>query len=151
MNCYQLSLPLMPVDIEEIYRDQATIFNEDHINVFAAYTPWGIRELDSEYCTRIRDIQMGPEQARDRINNKLKTELYEASLVCCLYKESRIEGIYDRIQKELDRVGEDPEELRNEILCNPHLHPCIKENLIGNLDIILLEMKKEYDQSNYYN
>jgi hypothetical protein len=140
MDGYQLSLPLMPGTIEELYIDQAMVHGA---GVFAAYTPWGIRQIDSQFCTRIQDILQGKEQALERIQKKKEKELNKVSKECPCYKEARLAGIKERAAEKLSHVGEDPEKLREEILVNPHLHACIKENLIGNLDRILGELKAE--------
>jgi len=138
MEAYQLSLPLMPESIEDLYVDQAMV-NDVYGDrgIFSAYTPYGIRQLDSGYCRRIIDIQDGQEEARKRILEKKESNIKEASMGFYYHKEVRLMGIEERAEEELSHVGEDPDKLRDEILCNPHLHACIKENLLLNLDRIL--------------
>lgn len=62
----------MKFDIDEVYRDQA-VFNSK-INdryFFSAYTPHGIRVLDSQFCTRIRGAKSKNEcdEIREDIKN----------------------------------------------------------------------------------
>jgi dephospho-CoA kinase len=140
-DAVQLSLPLMPATIEELYLDQAMDYGP---GVFAAYTPFGIHQIDSQFCMRILNISYGPEQALERIQKEKERELNEASKECLIprHKEARLVGIEERAAEKLSHVGEDPEKLREEIIVNPHLHACIKENLIENLDRILEELKE---------
>lgn len=142
-DAYQLELPLMPANVDELYIDQAMVSNNfGNRGVFAAYTPYGVKRIDSDFCTRIQDIQNGPDEAVERIQRDFGRELEEVSRGYYYCKEARLAGIQNRAAEKLAHVGEDPEKLREEILVNPHLHACIKENLIGNLDRVLEDLKK---------
>src|SRR5271157_398067 len=114
MEGIQLSLPLMPKNINEIYVDQAQV-NEF---LFASYTPWGIRCIDSAICRKIQNLFEDPKKARKMIQDD--KDLYE-------------------FQREelLSYVDMSPNDLREAIICNPHLHACIKQNLLENLDSAL--------------
>lgn len=141
---FQLSLPLMPADVDELYIDQAMVSNNfGNRGVFAAYTPYGIKQIDSGFIRRIQDIQRGPEQAVERIKNEMNSELEEASKHTYYCKEARLNGIRERAEEELSHVGEDPRDLLEEIITNPHLHACIKDNLIDNLTRVLETLEDE--------
>jgi hypothetical protein len=161
MEGFQLSLPLMPATIAELYVDQAMssvdIYDR---NIFCAYTPHGIREMDHEYCQRIMNCAKDPEALKTQIldrkdllkkmwleRKQKNTEIIKTKAGTIIYTDSQIDReikrLEERIGEELSRVGEDPEKLKDEILCNPHLHACIKENLLDNLDRILREKQNE--------
>jgi hypothetical protein len=48
----------IPKDIDSLYVDQAMV-RKTYLdrNFFAAYTPWGIRQLDSRFCRRIMALK----------------------------------------------------------------------------------------------
>jgi hypothetical protein len=93
MRGIKLKLPLMPSDIEDTYVDQAV---DQSAYVFAAYTSYGIKQIDSDFCKRIQEL------------------------------------------------NEDPEVLKEETITNKHLHACIKENLLENLETATKNNKGAY-------
>jgi hypothetical protein len=115
-KCIQMSLPLMPPNIDDLWVDQS-ITNVDVAdrNFFAAYTPYGIKMIDSRFGWRIRKL--------------LKTDDESIKEV------KRMSHLSEWGKEEyLEYIGESPENIRNDILSNIHLHACIKKNLIENLD-----------------
>jgi hypothetical protein len=117
----QMALPIMPANIEDLYIDQAMCSGE---GFFSAYTPWGIKQLDSNYSRRIMNLARDPEEVRAEIfNNEFLRESEK--------------------EEQLQYLGESPEALENDIYSDEHLHPCIIENLIGNLN----RVKKENELS----
>ena len=105
-NVKQMGLALMPENIDDLYVDQAMSYGG---YFFSAYTPYGIKQIDSDFCHRIQNIGT--------------------------------DNTYTSRREEREYTKEDPEKLRNDILDNQHLHPCIIENLLQNLDRVLEEIK----------
>ena len=133
MECLQMSLPLMPATFEELYVDQAMV---NGAGVSSAYTPYGIKEIDSLFCWRIQKL--------DRDQNEVRKELRESLLrILRQHRKDYAEKRWIRrrgspwgareIREKLPYVGEGAEAIRKDILDNPHLHACIKENLLDNL------------------
>jgi len=144
---------------ENIYIDQAMRHGG---HVFSAYTPYGIRSIDSNYAQRIRNINNEVEKVF-RIRREHSTfyswkgELLESMNYETVYREMNPN---DSDNKYLDlRViwkggckrdflngdnaptfinrsskKENPQTLFYEIMQNPHLHDKIKDNLISNLE-----------------
>jgi hypothetical protein len=143
MDAIQLSLPI-PTSVDEMYIDQAMHLEEGMgFSCFAAYTPYGIRQIDSDFCRRIQNIERDPKGAKREIFVDYLIEKKRSQKDCYWHKESklnRLRMIREETWKKLSHVGEDPKKLKDEILDNPHLHACIKQNLIENLDRILAEM-----------
>lgn len=108
------------MNFDEIYRDQAIYqISTPGYHVLTAYTPEGIRKLDSLFCQRILAFR----------RNKPYIE-YSWSYWSPLSDEPKrppvkvVEKIYNDTKKTLKK------DIRN----NPHLHPIIKENLLYNLN-----------------
>lgn len=138
MEALQMSLPLMPANTEELYVDQAMV---NGCGVFAAYTPWGIKQIDSMFCWRIQKLDRDQKKVRKELRATRCRELLRWRKECVgkpwLRRRSRPDT-FD-VNEKLTHVGEDPEAIRKDILDNPHLHACIKENLIDNLDRVVQE------------
>jgi hypothetical protein len=133
MECLQMSLPLMPATVEELYIDQAMVSGG---GVFAAYTPLGIKNIDSLFCWRIQKLDRDQEEVRKELRASLLRILRGHRKDCIgkpWLKRSSAEGSWV-IREKLQYVGEGAEAIRKDILDNPHLHACIKDNLLSNLD-----------------
>lgn len=143
----QMELPLMPADIDDLYVDQAMVNGS---GFFAAYTPWGVKQIDSLFCRRIQNLIKTPEDIERDIQAELE----------CRYFPSR--PIWDGkvtpedlkrefVEEERAKFQNDsPNSIRNDILSNEHLHACIKENLLFNLDnyTVLWEKLMEAEWTN---
>lgn len=139
MDALQLSLPI-PASMDEMYIDQAM---ENSGFVFAAYTPWGIKQIDSDFCRRIQNIERDPKEIRRSILTNYLDEKKRINKDTFILKRDKL-GWIRRFRAEslinLAHIGEDPKKLKDEILDNPHLHTGIKQNLIENLDRILTDL-----------
>lgn len=135
----QMELPLMPATIDEMYVDRAM---SNECGVFAAYTPWGIREIDSMFCWRIQKFDRDQNDVRRELRSSRLRELKRWRKEChekpWIKRRSGPETWH--VDEKLTYVGEDAEAIRKDILDNPHLHACIKENLIQNLDRVVRDM-----------
>jgi hypothetical protein len=167
MEAVQLGLALMPSKIEELYIDQVKflpfMYADDTYQYSERWnlkTPDQIRKMDSDYCQRVQNQAYSPEIVkRDLLEDvplaekcwkeyyKKYAKIYKSKHGTLIFVDNTFEKSLKQTQKDTDEmlkfVGESPESLREEIICNPHLHPCIKENLLGNLDRILSD-KNEY-------
>lgn len=142
--------------IESYYIDQAM---RGGSLVFSAYTPYGIRQIDSQYCTLIRNINCKVAQLyaikRRRYEYLCNIKTREVSMSPTLgtfydpinfdgeYYEVRVlwenghqhdfyygnKVVFDPITRKTN-----PEQLKVCIKNNPHLHVKIKENLLENLE-----------------
>jgi len=157
-----MGLALMPSNIDELYIDQINflsfMYGEDRCR-FRPKPPDEIREMDSNYCQRIMNQAHSPEDVKNRLLNSVETveklwkEYFKKNAQIFKSKQGTLtfvnpfwkqqwERTKEKVDEMLKYVGESPGDLREEIICNPHLHPCIKENLLYNLDRVLEEKKK---------
>ena len=148
------------------YSDQAVYINEfGDRRITSFWTSYGIKCIDSQFCRRIQNINVEVDKISniDRVKEtyigrdgkeheyylKYKTVYVEKKIgepevgygERVLWKNgTQYDFVYDDMCKfdPLTRK-ENPNELRKEILDNPHLHKDIKENLIYNLDQYLNE------------
>ena len=161
MDAIQLSLPLMPTKIDELYIDQVrflpfmytenTYQYEEHWSLKASSE---MRKMDSDYCHRVRSQADSPETVKkELLDNVASAEkmwkdyfeknarIYKGKYGTLTFIDISLEREWKKTEKETEKmlkyVGESPEDLREEIICNPHLHACIKQNLLENLDNIL--------------
>jgi hypothetical protein len=103
------------VPVSEIYRDQAVRCDRflDR-QMVAAYTPWGIKKLDTRFCNRIRAFGRGEEYVE--------------------YAWSYGHGHGKPPEKEVEHTFKDTlRSLEKDIKECPHLHDIIKQNLLENL------------------
>lgn len=138
MEAIQMSLPLMPATTEELYIDQAMV---NGCGVFAAYTPWGIKQIDSMFCWRIQKLDRDQEKVRKELRAWRCRRLKEWRKNCAEKPWLKSRSVPDtwEVNNKIQYVGEGAEAIRKDILDNPHLHACIKENLIDNLDRVVQE------------
>jgi hypothetical protein len=145
MEALQMSLPLMPADINELYIDQCKPDVDG--DIFSYLTPHGIREIDTMFCWRIQKLDRDQEEVRRQLRSSRLNELR-------MWRKERFKtryGVFRRnsvpdtwdISEKLTYVGEGAVAIRKDILDNPHLHACIKENLIDNLDRVVSEKAHE--------
>jgi hypothetical protein len=138
----QMSLPLMPATTEELYIDQAMV---NGCGVFAAYTPWGIKEIDSMFCWRIQKLDRDQERVRRELRANRCQELLRWRKNCAgkpwLRRMSRPDTF--NVNEKITHIGEGAKAIRKDILDNPHLHACIKQNLLENLDRVEHEITEE--------
>jgi len=127
-----MSLPLMPATVSELYVDQAMDCGEF---VFSAYTPLGIKRIDSLFCWRIHKLARDQGDVRKELRAGLLRLLRRHRKERAEKKWLRRERPDDRggLREKLQYIGEGAEAIRKDILDNPHLHACIKENLLDNL------------------
>jgi hypothetical protein len=168
MDGVQLSLPLEPTNFEDMYEDQTKFlphnYEEDGSRCYRYYTPVlyrnAIRKMDSDYCERIRfQRERNPETVKKELLRRVSTlkklwreyfkrnaKIIKGKYGTLTYVNTALEKEWKDEKKEVDEmmkfVGESPEQLREDIICNPHIHACIKENLLGNLDRILKEKEQ---------
>lgn len=139
---------------ESYYVDQAM---SNNVHVFSAFTPHGIRGIDSEYCELIKNIHSEVKQLytinrrREKLISTRNGQEYEGDYKTYYdpislndnYGDVRVEWdngvVYDFKMDvkpifDLKTKKTNPEQLRKDIQDNPHLHVKIKENLIENLD-----------------
>lgn len=145
--------PLKEID----YTDQAgksCLFGDRRISSF--YTPYGISQIDSEYCNRIRNINnpvdeiFAIDRRREYVDGKYGRYLgnYDTYYdpievgdrgvgngILVKYSGWDVKYKYDFIHPIFLKTTkkEDPKALKKEILNNPHLHKDIKDNLLLNL------------------
>jgi hypothetical protein len=154
MEAVQLGLALMPSKIEDLYIDQANFLP-------VRYTLKGsdeIRKMDSDYCLRVRNQAFDPKTVRKTLLNRVviiknlwqeyfkkNARIFKGKYGTLTFVNTDLEREWKKTEKEtnemLKYVGESPEALREDIICNPHLHACIKENLLNNLDRIVESLK----------
>jgi hypothetical protein len=163
----QLGLPIEPVNYEEMFVDQTKFlphnYSEDRYSPewWHYYTPAlssrEIHRMDSDYCERIRfqeehDPDFLKKKLLERVNSfeklwkdyfKKNARIFKSETGTLTFVNTELEKLWQDEKKKTDEmmkfVGESPEHLREDIICNPHIHACIKENLLGNLDRILKE------------
>lgn len=138
------------MNINNIYIDQCGL-QSTHVadRVFShAYTPMGIRQIESNYVYRIRNVDVPIKTCLKR-RDCMKIDYYEVDITECNgYNEITIEwengnrhsfNIGNNSPKNVsaDTRMECPDSLREEIQNNPHLHARIKDNLLQNLDCYL--------------
>lgn len=151
---YQIQFP----DVEEdIYIDQAAAGGL----VYSAYTPHGIKQIDTDYCFLIRNIQHEAELFavdRRKAHDGMRYETYHDRLKIWAdalmghglfikwsngetrhlrHGISRPNLLFDEDTKKVDAA-----KLRESIFSNEHLHVRIKENLISNLDFLWEKLQK---------
>jgi hypothetical protein len=169
MNGIQLSLSLMPSKIDELYIDQVRFLpcmaTEDKYKYLEDYgyhfkSSSELRKMDSDYCKRIKFQEQKAEIVKEKLLNNVTTieklwkeyfkknaKIYKSKFGTLTFVNNQLEKEWKSTKKETDKmlkyVGESSEALREEIICNEHLHACIKENLLQNLDRILEERNKE--------
>jgi hypothetical protein len=146
MDALQLSLPI-PTSMDEMYIDQAMFqtATDEGFRCFSAYTPYGIKQIDHSFCRRIQAFQRDPKDIRREILFEYLIERKRIQKEFPKFwrkdiKLSRLHTLRWDTWKKLSYIGEDPKKLKDEILDNTHLHACIKQNLIENLDRILIEL-----------
>jgi len=152
INQYELDLDEI-TDINNYYVDQSVYRGI----ISSAYTPYGIKCIDSQYSILIRNIDSKVKQLY-AINRREHQEisprtgkLYNAGYKTFYdpiplddnYCEVRVEWengtthdfFYgDKPVFDINTRKSNPEQLKKEIKVNPHLHLMIKENLLLNLD-----------------
>jgi hypothetical protein len=174
MDGIQLSLPLMPSKIDELFIDQVRFLpcmaTEDKYKYMEDYdyhfkSSDELRKMDSDYCQRIQNQDSKPEIVKKKLLYRVaiakelweayfkkNARIYKSDVGTLTFVNTQLEKEWKNTEKEtvkmLKYVGEDPNNLREEIICNEHLHACIKENLLQNLDRILEERNKTYVQDN---
>ena len=150
-------------DVQSYYVDQAIHHSTyGYRSITSAYTPWGISKIDEQYCTLIRNMHFKVKQLY-AINRRVSTycdiktrqehevylgyhTYYDPIELNDRYCEVRVEWENGHIHDffygnkpvfDINTRKTNPEQLRKEIIDNPHLHVKIKENLVGNLDSYL--------------
>jgi len=160
-NAVQLSLPLMPSNIEELFIDQVKflpdVYLEDNRWRYHFKSNYELHAMDSAYCERVRNQEYDPEVLKkellDRVALKEKrwkdhyknqekiAKMRKSKYGIFIFYNGSLEKEWKEAKKETEQImpyiGETPEALREDIISNPHLHACIKENLLLNLDRIL--------------
>jgi len=150
------------IDFDKIYIDQS-IFITDVADrrISSAYTAYGIQCIDSQYIHLIRNMQYKVKQLY-KIDRRVSTycdiktrKVHEMYLSYHTYYDP-IELDYRwgdvRVEWENGNIVDfhygdqpvfdiktrrsNPDQLRKEIIDNPHLHIMIKENLLSNLNSI---------------
>lgn len=142
----QMELPLWPADPDALYIDQAMVnSNMGERNFFAAYTQWGIKQIDSEFCRRIQNLAKDPEQIIEDIIISMKYHYFPERPLWngTVTPEDRKREYFDGEREKY--LNDSPESIRNDILSNEHLHACIKENLLFNLDNYAIIWKELQD------
>lgn len=149
-------------DIESYYVDQSIYSTQiGYRSITSAYTPWGISKIDAQYGYLIRAINSKvkqlyainrrPAQYSDIKNREVHESyhyytFYDTIELSDSYCEVRVEWENGQIADffygskpvfDIKTRKTNPEQLRKEIIDNPHLHVKIKENLISNLDSYL--------------
>jgi hypothetical protein len=155
----QYELALGGQDIDSWYIDQSPTSG---VYVGSAYTPWGVRKIDSQFCMLIQNIHNKIKRVyhinrRKAESTNIKTRKVEegydyftyyepieqSELNRWPYCEMRIEWEYGKYHDfyyakapvfDLKTGNIDPEQLRKQIKECPHLHVMIKENLLLNLE-----------------
>jgi hypothetical protein len=159
MNQYELQLD-ETVNIRDWYIDQSMFStNIGFRNISSAYTPWGISAIDGQYCTLIRNVNIKVKQLyainrrkyEDFCNIKTREvhmsfhprTFYDPIELNDKYWDVRVEWengdvhdfhYGDKPVFNLETRKTNPEQLKKEIIDNPHLHVKIKENLLLNLE-----------------
>lgn len=143
------------------YTDQSIYSNTYGDRRFtSAFTPYGIKCMDSHYCNRIMNLKnpvdkiyninrvkdtfigLDGKEYESRIHYKTVYDEVEVGQPSCGYgiRVVRKDGsrydytYYEAMPKFSPNTRmEDPKELRKSIMDNVHLHKDIKENLLSNL------------------
>jgi hypothetical protein len=153
------------VDTRDWYIDQSMFStNIGDRNISSAYTPWGIGAIDGQYCALIRNLNFKVKQLcainrrkyEDFCNIKTREvhmsfhykTFYDPIELSDRYCEVRVEWengdvrdfFYgDKPVFDVETRRTNPEQLRKEIIDNPHLHVKIKENLLLNLESYMIK------------
>jgi hypothetical protein len=149
-----------PSNIEDYYTDQS-IYCADigDRRITSAYTPWGIKCIDSQYSILIQkmDIPVKEVYAMDRVSTGWYLQFKEEYTPIPLDSEIggpicvRVEWIdgtikdffyHDRPIFDIKTRKVNVEWLKSNIKKNPHLHVMIKENLLDNIESYLKLTKK---------
>ena len=159
----QLSLALMPAKTEELFIDQVQFLPHRYTEDRYRYHDWlkrpdEIRKMDSNYFQRVQNQALSSIEVKEKLLNRLTIlkvlweEYFKKNARIFKGKYGTLTIVNTDLEKELKKTeketnemlkyaGESPEVLREDIICNPHLHACIKENLLCNLDRILESRK----------
>lgn len=160
-NQYEIELEGINDDIESYYVDQSIYCTKVDYgkDLVSAFTPYGIKCLDSEYSKLIRNIN--EKVKRIYLINRKKSQCSDIK-TRELFIFYNYYTWYDLVELSNDRLNKiriewengfiydfmyvtipnfdlvtrktNPELLRKEVKENPHLHNKIKENLLLNLD-----------------
>jgi hypothetical protein len=159
----QLSLALMPAKTKDLFVDQVQFLPHMYTGDKYKYRDKikgsdEIQKMDSDYCQRVQNQAFNPIEVKEKLHSRVANlkELWEAYFKknarifkgkhgTLTFVNTYLEVQWKRAEKETNEmlryVGESPEALREDIICNPHLHACIKENLLYNLYRILESLK----------
>jgi len=160
-DAVQLSLPLIPSKFEELYIDQVSflpcIYTEEYRWRYRFKSSCEMHAMDSHYCERVRNQACDPEVLKKEIldevaikekrwkdhykNQEKIAKMRGSKYGILIFFNGSLEKEWKEAKKETEQImpyiWETPEALREDIISNPHLHACIKENLLLNLDRIL--------------
>ena len=153
-------IKIMEDTIDEIYFDQAsTRTNFGGRSIFGAYTPHGIKCIESQYIALIQhmdekvkevcgirrapEIKISPRtgkeyESMDYIEYYEPVEMDKGTGMLGVRVEWRHGDVYSFYYGKRPKFGKtthktSPAQLIKDIQKNPHLHDTIKENLIGNI------------------